>query len=147
MKKNKLVTAITLVLGSSTLFGGTDKARAEDVIALNTSASMPETTIRSNELISKAANAKELLARGLARLAVAKQPIDFRIAYNYFWRAAKKGNTEAQFQLAIMQLDNEYVRQDEETAIRWLEKASASGHRQAAIALDYVVNSGGYIGC
>lgn len=147
MMKNKLVVAVTLAIGSSTLFGGTGKARAEDVIALNTNASAPETTIRSHELISKEANADELLARGLARLTVAKQPVDFRIAYNYFWRAAKQGNAEAQFQLAIMQLDNEYVRQDEDTAIRWLEKASARGHRQAGIALDYVVNSGGDIGC
>jgi anion-transporting ArsA/GET3 family ATPase len=148
MLKNKLVAAVTLAIGSGTLFGGIDKARAEDVIALNTNALTPHTTIRSNALISKEeANADELLARGLARLAVAKQPVDFRIAYNYFWRAAKQGNAEAQFQLAIMQLDNEYVRQDEETAIRWLEKASVRGHRQAAIALDYVVNRGGDIGC
>ena len=147
MIKNKLVTAITLAIGSSTLFGGVDKARAGDVVALNTNSPTSETTIRSNALISKEANAEELLARGLARLTAAKQSVDFRIAYNYFRRAAKKGNAEAQFQLAIMQLDNEYVRQDEETAIRWLEKASARGHRQAAIALDYVVNSGGYIGC
>lgn len=147
MKKSNLFTAITLAISSGTLFSAIHEAKAGEVVALNTSVSALGITAISSTLPSKEASSDELLARGLARVAAAKQPEDYRIALNYFRMAAKKGNVEAQFQLAIMQLDNEHVDQDEEAAIRWLEKASKQGHKQAAIALDYVVNSGGDIGC
>ncbi len=147
MKKNGLFTAITLAISSSTLFNGMQNAEAGDVVALNLSPTSIEPSARSSTLLSNHASGDELLARGLSRIAVAKQPEDFQIAFNYFRMAAEKGNAEAQFQLAIMQLDNPHVEQDEEAAISWLEKASGLGHKQAAIALDFMVNSGGDIGC
>lgn len=147
MKKNKFIAALALAISSSGFLAAIPEVKAADLVALHTSSKMPDATIKANAEVSREASGEKLLARGLARLANARGPEDFQIAYNYFKMSAKNGNAEAQFQLAIMQLDNEYVRQDEETAIRWLEKASKGGHRQAAIALDYVVNGGGDIGC
>lgn len=148
MQINRLRAAITLAISSSALLGATQVTKAGDIVALNTNAN-PALGIGASTttLMQKNASSEELLGRGLARITTAKQPSDFRVAFDYFRMAAQKGNAEAQFQLAIMQLDNEYVDQDEEAAIRWLEKASGQGHQQAAIALDYVIDNDGDFGC
>jgi TPR repeat protein len=147
MKKNSLVRAVALVLGGNSFLAATQHANADDVVALRMEKPMPSQVARPSTMVQKQLDAEALLARGLARLSTAKNPADYRLAYDYFRLAARQGNTEAQFQLAIMQLDNPYIDQDEAAAIRWLEAASEHGHRQAAIALEYVVNSGGDIGC
>jgi TPR repeat protein len=147
MKGNKLFVAISMAIGSSAFFHGSPDAKAADLVALQLERPGARQANQTPGLVKPEVDDKRLLAYATARLTAATQPLDFRVAYRYFERAARMGNAEAQFQLAIMQLDNPHVYRDEETAIRWLEKASRAGHRQAAVALDYVVNSGGDIGC
>ena len=147
MINNKLFTAITLALGSSPLLLATQQVSAGDVVAMQMDRPVQLPSGSAAGLANVETDDKRLLAHGMARLSSADSPSDFRVALRYFQRAAHLGNTEAQFQLAIMQLDNPHVEQDEEAAIRWLRQASDNGHRQAAVALDYVVNSGGDIGC
>lgn len=147
MKKNRTVVAITMAINSSVLFSAMPQAHAEDLVALNIQPESAGATSHRITTVSNEASGKELLARGLARLTTAKQPQDFRTAYHFFEIAAHKGNAEAQFQLAIMQLDNEYTRKDDATAIHWLEEAVLQGHEQAAIALDVVTGYGSDMGC
>jgi len=147
MKKNRTVVAITLAINSSVLFNAMPQAHAADLLALNV---RPEAVRATSGRVStepKEATGEQLLARGLASLAAAKQPQDYWTAYHFFEKAANKGNAEAQFQLAIMQLDNEYTKKDEATAINWLQEAVLQGHQQAAIALDVVTGGGTDMGC
>lgn len=147
MTKSNIAVAVTMAFNGSALFNAIPQANADDLVALNMHSGKPGVSVQSSASVPMEATGEELLARGLARLTAARQPQDYRVAYDFFQIAANKGNAEAQFQLAIMQLDNEYVRQDEGVAIQWLEKAVAQGHGQAVVALDYVLNDGGYIGC
>lgn len=147
MKRNKIVIAVSIAVNSGVLFSAMPQAHAGDLVAMNV---QPESTKLISSRILKARSeetGEELLARGLARLAAAKQPQDFQTAYHFFEVAANKGNAEAQFQLAIMQLDNQYVNGNEESAIHWLEEAILQGHAQAAVALDVVLSAGDTIGC
>lgn len=147
MKKNKTVVAITLAINSGALLSAMPQAYADDLVALNIQPERTTATTSPVMAIPKEATGKELLARGLARLAAAKKPQDYRTAYHFFEVAANKGNAEAQFQLAIMQLDNEYVKGNEESAVHWLEEAVLQGHQQAAVALNVVLSAGDTIGC
>lgn len=147
MKQSKLVFAITMAINSSALLGTAPQARANDLLALNRIPDIPRASVPSSQPAPTHATGEELLARGMARLATAKQPREFRTAYHFLELAAQKGIPEAQFQLGLMQLDNNHVNGNEETAIKWLEAAIAQGHKQAAIALEYVQYQGGDIGC
>lgn len=147
MKQSKIVLAIAMAVNSSALFAATPQTKATSMLAMNSLPDSHGISTRSSQPASKDATGEELLARGLARLATAKQPQDFQAAYHFLEVAANKGVAEAQFQLAIMVLDNEYVNRGEDVAIKWLEAAVAQGHKQASTALDYVRYDGGYIGC
>jgi len=147
MKPSKIVLAVAMTINSSALFAATPQTEAHNMFAMNSLPDRHDFSTRTSQPASKDATGEELLARGLARLATAKQPQDFRAAYHFLEAAANKGVAEAQFQLALMALDNEYVNRGEDVAIKWLEAAVAQGHKQAATALDYVRYDGGYIGC
>lgn len=147
MTKKKTIVAITMAINSGVLFGAMSQAYADDMVAMNIPSKNTKATTTRVLATAKEATGTELLARGLARLAAAKKPRDYRTAYHFFEVAANKGNAEAQFQLAIMQLDNDYVPGTQESAVHWLEEAVLQGHQQAAIALNVVLSAGDTIGC
>lgn len=147
MNKNSFVLAIAIALNGGALLGTTSQANAGDLVAMNMAPGKSAYPSKPDKITSRGITGDELLARGMARLKSAKNPQDFQAAYGFFQIAANMGNAEAQFQLGIMQLDNDQVSGTEETAIRWLEAASSQGHKQAAIALSYVINDGSIIGC
>ena len=147
MKRSKIVLAITMALNTGALVCATSQAQADELVALNMQPESAMTRAVQVKTTPKNMTGDELLARGMARLSTARNPQDFRAAYHFLEVASNKGVAEAQFQLALMQLDNEYVSRDEETAIRWLKAAIAQGHQQASVALDYVLYEFGDIGC
>jgi len=143
MKKNQIVIAITLAVNSSALISGMGQARADEVLAKNTLQTLPGIMYQEPQKpVSRHLTGEELLARGMARLTTAKTPSDYRAAYHFFDVAAHKGVAEAQYQLALMQLDNDYVKGNEDTAIHWLQEAVLQGHQQAAITLNWVTTAG-----
>jgi len=142
MKQSKIVVAVTLAINGSGLFNAIPQAIAGEMLAKNMLQEIPGVMVKSGHVIPKNMTGEELLARGLARLTTAKQPQDYRTAYHFFEAAANKGNAEAQYQLALMQLENDYVRGSEETAIHWLEEAILQGHQRAAITLNWVTRAG-----
>ncbi|MGD8925261.1 MAG: hypothetical protein PVG20_00335 [Thioalkalispiraceae bacterium] len=91
---------------------------------------------------------EEALARGKYLIKHAKTRRHHLQAFEYLNYAAKQGLPEAQFQCAIMYLDDQYVPGNDERAMDLLEQASQQGHKQAEIALDYIRagNDGGF-GC
>jgi TPR repeat protein len=142
MKKSKIVVAVTLAINSSALFNAIPQASADEILAKNTLQEVPGIMLKSSHETPKDMTGDELLARGLARLTTAKKPLDYQTAYHFFEVAANKGVAEAQYQLALMQLDNDYVKGDEETAIHWLQEAIMQGHQRAAITLNWVTSAG-----
>jgi len=142
MNKSKIVVAVTLALNSGALFNAIPQANADEVLAKNTIQEIPGVMFKSGNQSAKDMTGEELLARGLARLTTARKPQEYRTAYHFFEVAANKGVAEAQYQLALMQLDNDYVKGDEETAIHWLQEAILQGHQRAAITLNWVTSAG-----
>jgi len=142
MNKSKIVVAITLAINSSALLNAIPQASADEVLAKNTVQEIPGIMTKSIHEVPKDMTSDELLARGLARLTAAKKPQDYQTAYHFFEVAANKGNAEAQYQLALMQLDNDSVKGNEESAIHWLEEAIMQGHQRAAITLNWVTSAG-----
>ena len=98
--------------------------------------------------VGKRMSAEDALQRGMKIIGNAKTPNDHVIAFEYLNYAASQGLPEAQFQCAIMYLDDQFAPGDEERAMSLLEKASEQGHKQAAIALSYITDArdGGF-GC
>lgn len=90
----------------------------------------------------KGLTAEVALTRATRILKKAKTPDDHRIAFQYFKYAAEQGLAEAQFQCAVMYLDDQYAPAGDEEALHLLEKASMQGHKQAGIALNYIQNEG-----
>ncbi len=87
------------------------------------------------------------LQKGLDLMSQAKTAKEHQLAFEYVNYAATKGLPEAMFQCAMMYLDNEYTPGDDDRAMRLLEQASAKGHKQAEIALNYIEYADGGIGC
>ena len=50
---------------------------------------------------------------------------------------AQAGNSEAQYQLALLYLDGNGVKKNEKTAVEWLTKASDQGHVEAMKKLSW----------
>lgn len=90
---------------------------------------------------------EEALLRGKRLMNHARTPRQHRAAFAYLNYAANKGIPEAQFQCAIMYLDNQYVPANDAKAMSLLEKASEQGHRQAGIALEFIRSGDDGIGC
>ncbi len=57
--------------------------------------------------------------------------VDFGKAFSWFERAAKQDHIEAQFNLALMYINGEGVRQDEQKGVEWLRKAAVNGSEDA----------------
>jgi hypothetical protein len=57
-------------------------------------------------------------------------------------KAAKAGNAEAQFRLAVMYGNGDGVALDHAQAVEWLEKAVAQGHDNATITLAWMFANG-----
>jgi len=70
-----------------------------------------------------------------------------RRAFDYFWRAANMGLAEAQYQVAVMYLEGGAVSENEDEAIKWLERAAAQGHKNATHAYNYLLENTYYVGC
>lgn len=68
-------------------------------------------------------------------------------AFDFYRRAARMGNAEAQYQLALMYLDSYSVNTNEDKAMQWLERATAQGHRNAKFTYDYLLNNTFHEGC
>ena len=98
-------------------------------------------------IVSFTLTPEDALKKGLQLRKQAKTPRQHRIAFEYLNYAAKQGLPEAQFQCAIMYLDNQYVPADDARAMRLLEKASVQGHKQAETALNYIRYGDDGIGC
>ena len=59
-------------------------------------------------------------------------PEDDEKAVEYYRKAADRGDASAMYNLALMYLNGEGIMKDRQEAIRWLKKASDSGHKDAA---------------
>lgn len=68
-------------------------------------------------------------------------------AFDFYRRAARMGNAEAQYQLALMYLDSYSVNTSEDKAMKWLERATAQGHRNAKFTYNYLLNNTFQEGC
>jgi TPR repeat protein len=90
---------------------------------------------------------EEALLRGKRLMQRARTPRQHRAAFAYLSYAANKGIPEAQFQCAIMYLDNQYIPANDTRAMSLLERASEQGHEQAGIALEYIRFGDDGIGC
>lgn len=99
------------------------------------------------KLSSLQVSAEEMLQRGLRLKQRAKTPKQHVRAFEYLTYAANQGLPEAQFQCAIMYLDDRFVPGDEERAMFLLEQAWQQGHKQAGIALDYIRAGDDGFGC
>ncbi|MGD8785665.1 MAG: hypothetical protein PVG75_14570 [Thioalkalispiraceae bacterium] len=90
---------------------------------------------------------KQALQRGKQLMQRARTPRQHIRAFEYLNYAAEKGLAEAQFQTAIMYLDDQYVPGNDERAMYLLEQASQQGHKQAGIALNYIRYGDDEFGC
>ena len=139
-----LITTSSLGLALATpLHAGEARsvAQADTAIVI---AHMKESLKQSGKFVM---SGEEALQKGLRLMKQAKTPKQHIIAFEYINYAAKQGLPEAQFQCAIMHLDNQYVPADDARAMSLLEKASAQGHKQAGIALNYIQYADSGIGC
>lgn len=92
-------------------------------------------------------DAEAALQKGQRLRKQATTPWQHRLAFEFINYAAKQGLAEAQFQCAIMYLDDQYVPADDFRAIQLLEKAIAQGHKQAEIALNFIRYGDDGFGC
>lgn len=58
-----------------------------------------------------------------------------RLAAQWYFEAARKGHADAQYSLGILFLTGSGVEQNSAEAMRWIEKAAAAGHADAAAYL------------
>ncbi len=58
-----------------------------------------------------------------------------RLAAQWYFEAARRGHAEAQYSLGILFLTGTGVQQSDSEATRWIEKAAAQGHADAAAYL------------
>ncbi len=74
-----------------------------------------------------------MYAYGLAPLAAGTDPN--RLAAQWYFEAARQGNADAQYSLGILFLTGSGVTQDPAEATKWIERAAALGHADAAVYL------------
>ncbi|KAI8142152.1 hypothetical protein BJV82DRAFT_517070 [Fennellomyces sp. T-0311] len=72
-------------------------------------------------------------------------PPDTSKAFEYYMRAAQSGDTEGEFQIALMLSNGQGVERDRSAAFPWYEKAARKGHRIAlySLGLYYAKGLGG----
>lgn len=70
-----------------------------------------------------------------------------RLAFALIYSAAKKGNAEAQFQLANYYLESDLVMADDNEAAFWLEEAIAQGHHEAKFIYEHLGVADFDVGC
>ena len=107
----------------------------------NASQSLNPTVILNNQ------NPSYLLAMANNLLITAQNEQQFGLIVDVLRQAATKGSADAQFRLANIYLDSEYVEYDEDQAIYWLEKAVAQNHPEAKFVYEQVISDGYDIGC
>lgn len=88
-----------------------------------------------------------LLAMADNLLITAQNELQFDLIIDVLRQAATKGSADAQFKLANLYLESEYVEYSEEKAMYWLEKAIAQNHTHARFVYEQVLNNGFDIGC
>ena len=74
-----------------------------------------------------------MYAYGLAPVAADADPQ--RLAAQWYFEAARQGHAQAQFSLGILFVTGSGVVQDEQEARRWMARAAAQGHADAAAYL------------
>ena len=74
-----------------------------------------------------------MYAYGLAPVAADADPQ--RLAAQWYFEAARQGHAQAQFSLGILFVTGSGVVQDEQEARRWMARAAAQGHADAATYL------------
>jgi TPR repeat protein len=74
-----------------------------------------------------------MYAYGLAAPAPDADPA--RLAAQWYFEAARQGHAEAQYSLGILFLTGSGVTQDRAEAGKWIERAAAQGHPDAAAYL------------
>ena len=150
MFNKKMINRVGWVLTSSSLglllSGSVHAADVRKIAAESTSYVVAKLT-PNTFTTDKRLTAQEALQRGLKLATKAKAAKDHIVVFEYLNFAAKQGLAEAQFQCALMYLDNEYTPSDDERAMRLLAKASEQGHKQAEVALNYIQYADGGIGC
>ena len=151
MSNNNLINKVGWVLTSSSLgllLSGSVHAADVRQLAAAESTSYVVAKLTSNSIAYKESiTPQEALQRGLQLAGNANSEKDHVMAFEYLSYAAKQGLAEAQFQCALMHLDNQYAPADDERAVRLLENAIAQGHKQAEVALNYMRYAEDGIGC
>ncbi|MCH1429885.1 MAG: sel1 repeat family protein [Chlamydiales bacterium] len=70
------------------------------------------------------------------------QSKDFKEAFKWFHRAAKKGNIEAQYKLGMMYFNAKGTVRDYHLAFVWYRRAAQKGYAKAQNALGYMYEAG-----
>jgi hypothetical protein len=60
-----------------------------------------------------------------------KVPLNANIAFEWWLKAAKQNDSDAQFAVAMAYLEGKGVYQDRRESINWLKKAASNGHQEA----------------
>ena len=141
MEITKLTLCRNLVLTSSLFLSGIQTSNATQPISGMTM--LPSLSIS----ILQSPGPAYLLAMTNNLLITAQNEQQFNLIFDVLRQAATKGSADAQFRLANLYLDSEYVEYDEEKAMYWLEKAIAQNHTQARFVYEQVLNNGFDIGC
>jgi len=141
---SSLGMTLAVILHARTVHASDVRLQAEDRIKAHyISGKLKEVPTKPSLKLSR----EVALKNGLKLLSRAKTAQEYRLAFEFLNYAAKQGLPEAMFQSALMYLDNEYTPADDERAMLLLEQASEQGHKQAGIALNYIENADGGIGC
>jgi len=145
--KLKPISAGLLATGTIILSSMTPAvASEENVVAEKISRQSAATTLVRLALLDRS-NIDRQVATAIHLYGKAKSIKDHDRAFALFLGAAERGSAEAQFRLANMYLDCEHVINDDDEAMKWLNRAAAKGHQQAAFLYEYLLNSEFEVGC
>lgn len=67
-----------------------------------------------------------------------EQPLDLTTSFQYYEKAADRGQCESMLSLSKMYLEGQAVEPNEALAFKWCERSAASGYDHAEFALGYV---------
>jgi uncharacterized protein len=132
-----LLTGIILVL--IPVFGALWMSSHQQPDVVDSTQTVSNDQIKS---LAEKGDAEAELKMGLRHTSIAWGVKDDKIAAQWFEKAARHDQIDAQYRYGLALLKGKGVVQDYKTAFYWLEKAAQQGHAQAQFALGEIYHSG-----